>query len=40
MNDIMKMAKSLGESSLLIKGVSKTIKNEPKNKKKDFLVCY
>ena len=39
-NDIVKMAKSLEESSLLIKGVSKTSKNEKKNKKEDFLVCY
>ena len=29
-NDIMKKVKSLGESGLLIKGVSKTIKNEAK----------
>ena len=34
MNDVMKIAKSLEESGLLIKGVSKTIKNEVKNKKK------
>ena len=30
MNGIMKKVKSLGESGLLIKGVSKTIKNEAK----------
>ena len=36
MNDIMKIVKSLKESGLLIKGVSKTIKNEAKNKKVDF----
>ena len=30
MEDIMKIVKSLGESGLLIKGVNKTIKNEPK----------
>ena len=30
MNDIMKIVKSLEESGLLIKGVSKTIKNEAK----------
>ena len=34
MNDIMKIVKSLEESGLLIKGVSKTIKNE------DFSVFY
>ena len=28
MNDIMKIVKSLGESGLLIKGVSKTVKNQ------------
>ena len=30
MNDIIKMVKSLEESGLLIKGVSKTIRNEAK----------
>ena len=30
MNDIMKIVKSLEESSLLIKGVSEAIENEPK----------
>ena len=37
MNDIMKITKSLGESSLLIKSVSKTIKNEAKEQKGGFL---
>ena len=37
MNDIMKIVKSLGESGLLIKGVSKTIKNEVKEQKDRFL---
>ena len=36
MNDIMKIIKSLGESSLLIKEVSETIKNEAKEKKGGF----
>ena len=37
-NHIMKtVVNSLEESDLLIKGVSKTIKNEGKNKKEDFL---
>ena len=41
MNDIMKIMKSLEESGLLIKGVSKTIKNETKkNNKQHFLECY
>ena len=33
MNDIMKIVKSLGESGLLIKGVSKTVKNQAKRTK-------
>ena len=36
-NDIMKIIKSLQESSLLIKGVRKTIKNEAKEQKGGFL---
>ena len=35
MNDIMKLVNSLEEPSLLIKG--KTIKNEPKEQKGEFL---
>ena len=35
-NDIMKIIKSLQESSLLIKGVSETIKNEVKKQKAGF----
>ena len=37
MNDIMKMVKSLEESGLLIKGISKTIKNEAKEQNGGFL---
>ena len=37
MNDIMKIVKSLEEYGLLIKGVSKTIKNEKKEQKGGFL---
>ena len=37
MNDIKKIVKSLEESGLLIKGVSKTIKNEAKEQKGGFL---
>ena len=37
MNDIIKIVKSLEESGLLIKGVSKTIKNEGKEQKGGFL---
>ena len=40
MNDITKIVKSLEESGLLIKGVSETIKNEAKEQKANFSVCY
>ena len=36
-NDVMKISKYLEESSLLIKDVSKTIKNEAKEQKEGFL---
>ena len=36
-NVIMRIVRSLKEFGLLIKGDSKTIKNEAKNKKEDFL---
>ena len=36
MNDIMKIIKALENSGILLKGVSKTIKNEIKNKDVDF----
>ena len=36
-NDIMKIVKNLEDSSLLIKGVSETIKNEAKEQKGGFL---
>ena len=39
MNDIMKIVKSFEESSLSIKGVSETIKNDAKKKKEDFSEC-
>ena len=37
-NDIMKIIKSLEESSLLIKRISETIKNEAKEQKGRFLI--
>ena len=37
MNDVIKIVKSLEESDLLIKDVSKTIKNEAKEQKGRFL---
>ena len=40
MCDIMKIFNSLAESYLLIKDVSKTIKNEVKNKKCNYSACY
>ena len=38
MKDIIKIVKSLEDSSLLPEGVSKTIQNEVKEE--NFLVCY
>ena len=51
MNEIMKIVKALEDSNILLKGVTKTFKNETKeqkegflskqkNKKEDSLVCY
>ena len=40
MKDIIKIVKSLEDTGLLIEGVSKTIQNEAKQQKEDFLVCY
>ena len=40
MEDIMKIVKSLEDSGLLLKGVSKTIENEAGWMKVYFLVCY
>ena len=40
MNDIMKVIKFLEESGLMIKGVRETIKNETKEQKGGFSVCY
>ena len=37
MKDILKIAKSLENSGLLLKGVSETIKNEAKEQKGGFL---
>ena len=37
MNDIMKIAQALEDSSFLLKGVTKTIKNERKKHKGGFL---
>ena len=39
-DDIVKIVKYLEESSLLMQGVSETIQNEGKNKKRDFSVSY
>ena len=40
MNDILKIAKSLVDSGALLKGVSEIVKNEIKEQKGGFLVCY
>ena len=37
MNDIMKIAQALDYSNILLKGVTKTIKNETKEQKREFL---
>ena len=37
MKDILKTVKSLEDSGLLLKGVSKTIQNEAKEQKGEFL---
>ena len=37
MNDIMKIIKALEKSGILLKGVSKTIKNETKEQRGGFL---
>ena len=39
-NDILKIVKSLEESSLTIKGVSETVENKVKEVKGGFLVCW
>ena len=36
MNDIIKIVQALEDSNILLKGVTKTIKSETKNKKEDF----
>ena len=36
MNDIIKTVQALEDSNILLKGVTKTIKSETKNKKEDF----
>ena len=36
LNDTMKIFQALEDSNILLKGVTKTIKNETKNKKEDF----
>ena len=36
MNDVMKIVQALEDSNILLNGVTKTIKNETKEKKQDF----
>ena len=40
MNEIMKIVQALEDSNILLKVVTKTIKNETKNKKEAFYLCY
>ena len=37
MNDMMKIIQALEDSNILLKGVTKTIKNETKEQKRGFL---
>ena len=37
MNDIMKIVQALEDSNILLKGVTKAIKNETKEQKEGFL---
>ena len=37
MNDIIKIVQAFEDSNILLKGVTKTIKNETKEQKGDFL---
>ena len=37
MNDIMKIVQALEDSNILLKGVTKTIENETKERKRGFL---
>ena len=39
MREIVKIVKSLEDSNLLIKGISKKFRMKQKNKKEDFLTC-
>ena len=39
-NGIIKIAHALEDSNILLKGVTKTIKNETKEEKENSLVCY
>ena len=40
MNDIMKIVQALEDSNILLKGVTKTIKNETKEQKEGFLTMF
>ena len=40
MQDLLKIVKSLGDSGLLLDGITETVKNEIKEQKTVFLICY
>ena len=40
MNDIMEIVQALEDSNILLKGVTKTIKNETKEQKERFLSMF
>ena len=40
MNDIKKIVQALKDSNILLKGVTKTTKNETKEKKEAYCQCF
>ena len=40
MNGIMKIVQALEDSNILLKGVTKTIKNETNEQEGDFYQCF
>ena len=40
MNDVMKIVQALEDTNILLKGVTKTIKNETKEEKGGFLSMF
>ena len=40
MDEILKIVQALEDSNILLKGITKAIKNEPKKQKRVFLGIY